>query len=497
MLTTILVTIIVALVVIHLTYYFRRRNSLTSIGLPFPANSSFFFGSSLEIKRLNVFRFLEKYTKQFGDAWSYASGPNNIIVLSDPDSVQEAFIKRSMEFNARVQYPLLDEPEERNVFDSHGKRWKDLRKLLGRAFTAKKMRALNDGMTSSIFNCIDVLEEKSKENHDIDIYLSFKRMTLEVIESCGFGLKSNYHYSNNTQYFKELEFAMSINYMIDVLIYVSCFTFWLMDHMRFLMRYYIRNFSAMNVLIEKLEEDSQKNLLTSIMSSADEDDDLMTENGIVNNLFLFILAGYETTSTALAYAIHALVSDLEIQTKLRNELFEFIENESNSQIDKDTFNFDNINLLPYLDAVVKEVFRFRPIAPLLITRRNLVDTQLDVGKGKIIDIPANTVIMANVMNLHFNPNLWAPGDPSQFIPERHLDDISRHPAANAAFGIGPRSCLGKRFALMEFKITLAYLVSQYEFCGGKNFEENMEIRYGIVNIPKNGIFVKLKKLSKY
>ncbi|KAI3378724.1 hypothetical protein SNEBB_006578 [Seison nebaliae] len=506
MISAILLSFIVILCILHINQYVKRRNLLKSIKLSFPENTSLIFGNSQEIKKLNYDNFVKKYTKLLGNAWTYSSGIHNFVVLSDPDAIRKCFIERSTEFNARPEFVVQIPQEERHLFNSHGKRWKDLRKLLGRAFTAKKMRKLNDEMIMAIFNCIDVLDRKTNGNRQIDIFRCFKRMTLEAIETCGFGLKSEYQNSNDEKYFKDLDMITSRHYLLDVILSVSTLVGWIMNHFKFLLICFMKSIHVVQltkdrlkmVYLEKsklkLDEDAQKNLLTIIMSTDDDNENMLNEKSIVGNLFLFLIAGYETTSTALSYAAHAVVAYPEIQEKLRSELLEFANNQPNSTIDKKTFNFDNINQLEYLDAVTKEILRFRPIAPSVISRCNLVPTQLDVGEERIINIPENTVVVGNILSLHFNNQLWGPEDPLKFIPERHLDNEDRHSVAFSAFGIGPRECIGKRFALMEFKLTLAYLLSQYELLPGENFEQELNVQSGITNVPANGVFVKLRKL---
>ncbi|KAI3389128.1 hypothetical protein SNEBB_009435 [Seison nebaliae] len=506
MITSLFLSVIVILCIIHINHYITRRNKLKSIGLPFPGNFSLIFGNSFEIKKLSYDNFIKKYTKLLGKAWTYSNGINNFVVLSDPDAIRKCFIERATEFNARQEFPILTTTHEQNLAANHGKRWKELRKLLGRAFTAKKMRKLNDEMIQAIFNCIDVLDLNTKDNQQIDIFRRFKCMTLEAIETCGFGLKPDYQNMKNEKYFKGLDTIASMNYSLDIALSATTLVKWILNNLTFLLGYFMENINVADeikdrlkmVYLEKskmkLDEDQQKNLLTIIMSTDDDNENLLNEKSIIDNLFFFLIAGYETTSTALSYAAHAVVAYPDVQEKLRNELLEFVNSQPNSTLDKTTFNFDNINQLEYLDAVTREILRFRPIAPSAVSRRNLIPTQLDVGEGRTVNIPKNTVIVGNMLSLHFDKQLWGPEDPHKFVPERHLDNEQRHPVAFSAFGIGPRECIGKRFALMEFKVTLAYLLSQYELLPGQDFEKELNVINGLSIGPANGVFVKLRKL---
>lgn len=72
--------------------------------------------------------------------------------------------------------------------------------------------------------------------------------------------------------------------------------------------------------------------------------------------------------------------------------------------------------------------------------------------------------------------------------------MKRHPAANFAFGIGPRNCVGKRFALMELKMCLARLLSAYNILPGDKLEQGMARRETPIIAPQ-AIYVRLERRS--
>ncbi|RMZ99029.1 cytochrome P450 3A29-like [Brachionus plicatilis] len=154
----------------------------------------------------------------------------------------------------------------------------------------------------------------------------------------------------------------------------------------------------------------------------------------------FMFAGYETTSTTLTYASFILAKNSEEQQKL----YDLLKSEFDSE---DYINPDSVQKIEYLDWFVKEVLRIYPIVNTAVGRRW---TKSTVVKG--IDIPEDTVIVVDVMSLHFDPELWGPVDPNEFHPLRH--DTKRNPLAFMAFGNGPRNCIGMQFAMLEPKIAL-------------------------------------------
>ncbi|CAF3991065.1 unnamed protein product, partial [Rotaria sordida] len=111
------------------------------------------------------------------------------------------------------------------------------------------------------------------------------------------------------------------------------------------------------------------------------------------NVFLFMAAGFDTTSTALAYSTYILATKPDIQKKLQAEIDEHQEKE---------IDYDLVAKMFYMDLFIQEVLR--------------------------------SVIQPDILSIHYNSDLWGPDDPNQFVPERH--NTERHPVALLAFGVG-------------------------------------------------------------
>jgi len=192
-----------------------------------------------------------------------------------------------------------------------------------------------------------------------------------------------------------------------------------------------------------------------------------------------MVAGYETTSTALASSTYILATQFDIQDKLRAEIDEQQWNEDNQ------INYDIIMNMNYMDLFIKEVLRMYPISTTAMTRVCNISTDIcghQIEKGSIIQ--------PDIFTIHYDANLWGPEDPNIFYPERHL--IKRHPAAFMSFGIGPRNCVGMRFALMELKMSLAQIIREFIILPGEKIEQGFKSDETLVIRP-NGMYIKLKK----
>ncbi|THG99744.1 hypothetical protein EW026_g2677 [Hermanssonia centrifuga] len=129
-----------------------------------------------------------------------------------------------------------------------------------------------------------------------------------------------------------------------------------------------------------------------------------------------------------------------------------------------TPSFSDRDKLPYIEAIVKEVIRWRPVDPLGVPRRSTED---DWYKGYFI--PAGTVVIFNVWAMNRNPKYFP--DAEEFRPERYLDDSGQlaeaipdtHGHGHFAFGSGRRICPGRDFANQAFFINIATLLWAFDF----------------------------------
>ncbi|CAF3954626.1 unnamed protein product [Rotaria sp. Silwood1] len=201
-----------------------------------------------------------------------------------------------------------------------------------------------------------------------------------------------------------------------------------------------------------------------------------------------VAAGYETTSTALAYTSYVLATHPNEQLKLQ----EHIDSYFYPDMDDDIPSYETISKMEYLDMFIREVLRMYPIAPIVINRESTEDFHIN-GIGTI---PAGTIVTVDMYTIHFDPDLWGPVDPNVFYPERFA--TKRHPLAWIPFGIGSRNCVGMRFALMEMKLFLIRLLRAYSiiYCGEQTRRSAEELEEVIVISPKK-IIIRLQRRDKH
>ncbi len=201
-----------------------------------------------------------------------------------------------------------------------------------------------------------------------------------------------------------------------------------------------------------------------------------------------MIAGYETTSTALAYVSYVLALHPTEQQKLQ----EHIDTHFNPETEQSMPSYDTIAQMDYLDMFVRETLRMYPIVPVAISRQNTEDFHIK----NIGTIPAGTSITVDIYRLHFDPDLWGPVDPHVFHPERF--ETKRHPMAWIPFGAGPRNCVGMRFALTELKLILIRLLKTYSIvdCGEPTRQPFENLKEYIV-IKPDQVIVRLQRRDEH
>jgi len=187
------------------------------------------------------------------------------------------------------------------------------------------------------------------------------------------------------------------------------------------------------------DAEERHDILSLLLQATSEDGSTLTDREVRDELVVMLMAGHETTGTALAWAFERLLSLPDVEERLRAEL-EFIAGRKPIEV-------EHLPRLEYLDAFIKESLRIRPIMPAAGAR--VVMRPFEIGGYAI---PAGAILASAVYLLHRRPDTYP--EPTAFRPERFLGKRVIDPYAWAPFGGGIRRCLGMPFALFEMKTVI-------------------------------------------
>ncbi|KAF7988778.1 hypothetical protein HCN44_007088 [Aphidius gifuensis] len=398
------------------------------------------------------------------------SNPN--IVIRDPELIKLIAIKHFDHFvNHRSFFnPEVDPLFGNNLFSLHDDRWREIRNLLTPAFTSSKMKGMFKLMSNCAENFVDYLVKDSKEKPlEINSKDAFCRYTNDVIATCAFGISINSMKDKNNDFYilgrKAIDFEGNLVTLKFIFVEIfpkisKLFNIRIID-------------SKVDDFFKKILEDTirtrdekgitRPDMIQLMMETrASKTGPTLSIEDMTSQAFIFFLGGFDTTSSLMSFVVHEIAANPEIQTKLQNEIDEMFE-KTNGDV-----TYEAVNGLAYLDAVINETLRCYPIAGFL-----------DRVCSKSFELPP-TLPGAKPHRLKPGDFIWFPVfaiqrdpiyfyEPEKFYPDRFIEDPkgTLNSPAYMPFGLGPRMCIGNRFALLETKVLLAHLVSKCQLKPGK------------------------------
>ena len=196
----------------------------------------------------------------------------------------------------------------------------------------------------------------------------------------------------------------------------------------------------------------------------------LTDREVMGNIYVFLLAGHDTTAHTLAFTFGLLALYPEIQQELHRSILEVLPSA------QDELTYERTSELHYALAVFLETLRVYPsvvVVPKYSMENTLVPVKsfsIDGGKSeaegtKKVLIPQWAEVMIDVPGLHYNPKYWGE-DAAEFRPSRFVDDEKtgyRWPReAFMGFSQGARACLGQKFAQVEAVTIIAEIIRRFE-----------------------------------
>ncbi|KFD57384.1 hypothetical protein M514_01895 [Trichuris suis] len=172
----------------------------------------------------------------------------------------------------------------------------------------------------------------------------------------------------------------------------------------------------------------------------------LTDQDVREEVDTFMFEGHDTTSTAMNWFLHLVGCCPDIQARIHEELDSIFGDD-----DRDA-TFEDLKAMTYLECCIKEVLRLFPSVPIFARR---VDESFEIS-GRTI--PRGSEVLICPYIVHRDPRHWP--DPDCFDPDRFLPKNShgRHPFAYLPFSAGARNCIGQRFAMIEEKVILSWIL---------------------------------------
>ncbi|MET4387129.1 cytochrome P450 [Bradyrhizobium sp. F1.4.3] len=382
------------------------------------------------------------------------------FILNRPDAIRHILLNNYENYTRtpagiRMLRPVLGE----GLLIAEGHAWTFQRRTLAPAFTPRATANLVPHMTAVLDETIAKLDAQTGEA--VDLREMMQRMTLEIAGRTMFSFGMDRHGPTLRNFVMEYGERLGRPYFLDMVLPVSWPT--PMDRARARFRKRWTEFVAMLIAERRAAGKKDGAPPRDLFDLMDEARDPETGKGfsdaqLVDEVATMILAGHETTATALFWALYLLALDPDSQEEVASET-------RGEHLD----SIADIDRQKLTRAVVEETMRLYPPAFLIARAARDKDNAAGVAIGK------GDIIMIAPWLLHRHEKLW--DQPNAFIPKRFLSMDAPDRFAYLPFGAGPRVCIGAPFAQAESVLALARLIGAFRV---ELVDTNPVIPYGVV-----------------
>ncbi|XP_067143006.1 cytochrome P450 3A11-like [Centruroides vittatus] len=466
------ITLIASVLVLFVIYVNRKFQYWKRQGIQCSVNGiwSFLLELSEVLKKSTHFIDLEYY-KKYGRVHGRFLGNKPMICIAEPHILKNIFVKDFNTFHNRVKVETGNQLFDKSMFFTEDDDWKRIRCIVSPTFSSGKMRK----MAYLVKECAEKFSENLKkiadenENNCIDCKRYMNCFTIDVMASAAFGTKLCCLEDPNNEFLtmarkatnRDISFSEMILFLFPILTKLikvksidESFSYYKNFILHVINQREKEKMKAYDFL--QLLLDAQKGVLEISPEEAKEEEmsnfKILPKHKTMNSVEMmaqctgFLFAGSETTTNTLAFFLYHMALYPEYQDKLIEEVDKIWKT-------NDEMNFDVLNKMQYMDAVINETMRITP--PLVqLFRECTEDYELpEIG----IKIPKGMNIVVPIYAMHHdkkffpNPEKF---DPDRFLPENRSSII---PFTYLPFGEGPRNCIGMRFALMVIKMCLVYI----------------------------------------
>ena len=432
------------------------------------------------VKAFNQMREFNRIYNRLYVLW-FAYKP---IVITGRLAYAETVLSSQEILSKSFGYTFLQEWLGTGLLTSSGNKWKSRRRAITPTF---HFAILNE------FVCIfekqsKRLVEKFRETADtgeaIDVQVPVSLATLDVICETAMGVHINAQYASNSEY---VEAVNSVKHELVIRVKLPWLWFPLTyPYTSSGKEYYnslktLKDFTVgvINKRIEsrKLPKENENNdvknkfFLDMLLDAYDKGE--IDVDGIREEVDTFMFEGHDTTASALSWTLYLIGRHPEVQKKLHAEI-------DNAPVSGNLS--DKIRNMRYLEYVLKESLRMYPPVPFyarVLDKDTLIDGHL-FPKGSGIEI--------DVISIHTNPEYW--DDPLSFNPDRFGEEkfCKRKPYTYLPFSAGPRNCMGQKFAMLEEKIFVYFILSNFQINSVQD-EKHVEEYSSMIHASANGLHI--------
>ncbi|XP_054271160.1 probable cytochrome P450 6d4 [Macrosteles quadrilineatus] len=470
----------------------------------------------------DIYKALEG--QRFGGYYEFRTP---VIMIRDPKLIEKILIKDFSYFQDRdfgLSIDLEKEPLSGNLFNMKGQLWKNLRNKLTPTFTTGKLKGMMEQMCNSGDELIEDIRERLKTDTSLNAKIIGTTFTIDVTSSVSFGLQFKANSPEGIKFRQIVDkiFAPSLKTMVRniIVIYIKGLAKLLRlrqtpidvnnymislvkatmefrkkhnihrnDFLQLMMnlKEQERTGKQMNWKGELSEEDAYLNHMDFSISEENKEvqTQVITDECIAAQSFVFLTGGTEAVANSIQFTMFELACNPEVQSKLQLEIDQVMAKYGGK------LTYDGLKEMTYLDLITQERLRKYSDGAFVLRVCNanyhIPDSNVVIEKG--------TKVMIPTYSIHNDPQYYP--EPEKFIPERFEGNNHRISGTYHPFGDGPRVCIAMRFVLLELKVAIAKLMS--EFTVSLDPKTKVPLKFhptSFVLAPIGGIWVKFQERTK-
>ena len=417
--------------------------------LTIPKEESYFY--FLRLMRKNMIQFVNKLACH-GDFVRVPLGPFSLYFVNDPEAIRELMVTHANKFNKpssikRAAKSLFGE----NLFTSDGELWRKLRKVVTPAFHHRLLQTYSETMVANTKQVISHWQD----GEVLDVPQEMMDLTLSTTTTTLYGKEINSRETGDAI----VRFIELFNDRISSLFPVPT---WIPTAKnREIKRTLQVGINLLQPMIDEKRNTPEKgsDVLSMLLEAQQHHKDItITDQQIYNEISNLFAAGYEVIPHTLAFTLYLIAQHPDVEELLLQE------------IDQSNFN-EIFPELPYLEMVIKESMRLLPVTTVLARQAT---EDIDIWGFRI---KKNSTVLISPWTLHRHQDYF---DPQRFNSKAAINKYAYMP-----FGMGPRICIGKAFAMQQLKINLAIMLKDFRFTTLSNYIFEPVFRFN--TRPNNGL----------
>jgi len=431
-------------------------------------------GVALQLRPRKVHADVEAMAQRYGPMFRMRIGPQQVLVLTDTALINAVLRDRPEGFRRpSVTAEVSDElGGERGVFLAEGAAWRNQRKMVMQAFAPHAIKAYFPLLARVGARLQARWAQAAQEGRTVALSADLKRYTVDVVAGLAFGEEVNTIEHGDDVVQQQLELIMEGTSRRSLLP-IPYWRYVKLPFDRRLEAAVLAMRQATNGFIAKarqrmLDDPSRatkpQNMLEAMLAAADQEGSGIDEGAVIGNVSTMLLAGEDTTSSALSWLVWLLARHPAALSQAQEEVRRVAPDPAN-------FTIEQMDQLEFIDACAHEAMRLKPPAPFipLQANRDCVVGDVQVPKDCVVwcVLRHDSVADAKLRNA------------SDFDPQRWLEGGNVRQLA-MPFGSGPRLCPGRYLSLLEIKVAMACLLGRFDIV---SVEGDSQEYHGFVMSP--------------